>query len=295
MNRIRRNANRRPLPHPCPPKEGFANVARWIALDRDSETFIYRGFRELAARNLLYLQSELLDLEKRLNELDKNDATTDDLDVKDEARTWETLRERYESGNEDAKARMDLVMQLRASIKEYHETLLLQSDIVKLDRPDGRVLDTYKHWFQKPHPALGGVAKTALDDAEDLVVLKSLPEGDYLSSLLRRHWPTTSELSRDGLNRIGRFNEKSISIAVAAISISVASFLLIGSIVGLYLVKDDAVKLALIAAFTAVFALSVGLMTNARRAEIFAATAAYAAVLVVFVSGEISSPQRAAT
>jgi hypothetical protein len=60
------------------------------------------------------------------------------------------------------------------------------------------------------------------------------------------------------------------------ISICVASFLLTGSIVGLYLVDDDAVRLALITAFTAVYALSVGLMTNARRAEIFAATAAYA-------------------
>jgi hypothetical protein len=87
--------------------------------------------------------------------------------------------------------------------------------------------------------------------------------------------PLQQEPSRDGLNHIGRFNETSISIAVAVISICVASFLLIGSIVGLYIVDDDAVRLALIAAFTAVFALSVGLMTNARRAEIFAATAAY--------------------
>ena len=31
---------------------------------------------------------------------------------------------------------------------------------------------------------------------------------------------------------------------------------------------------------------SVGILTNARRAEIFACTAAYAAVLVVFASGD---------
>ena len=36
------------------------------------------------------------------------------------------------------------------------------------------------------------------------------------------------------------------------------------------------------------FATCVGWLTNARRDQIFAATAAYAAVLVVFVSGTLS-------
>lgn len=82
------------------------------------------------------------------------------------------------------------------------------------------------------------------------------------------------ELSRDGLHRIGRFNEKSISTTVAVINVLVAALLLIGSITGLYFVRSDAAKLGMLAAFTAAFALSLGLMTNARRAEIFAATAA---------------------
>ena len=43
--------------------------------------------------------------------------------------------------------------------------------------------------------------------------------------------------------------------------------------------------MALIGIFTVLFAGSVGLLTAASRAEVFAATAAYAAVLVVFVSG----------
>lgn len=39
--------------------------------------------------------------------------------------------------------------------------------------------------------------------------------------------------------------------------------------------------------YTILFASSVTVCTNARRAEISAATAAYAAVLIVFVSGEL--------
>jgi len=39
--------------------------------------------------------------------------------------------------------------------------------------------------------------------------------------------------------------------------------------------------------FMAIFAAVIGHLTNARRAEIFGPTAAYAAVLVVFVSGNL--------
>lgn len=100
-------------------KEGFADVARWIALDSDSETSIYRKFHELAARNLLYLQAELLVLEKQLNELDEQDVKTDDLDLKDAARTWETLTRRHAAGLEDAKYRMELIKKLRTKLREY--------------------------------------------------------------------------------------------------------------------------------------------------------------------------------
>ncbi|CEL03158.1 hypothetical protein ASPCAL04315 [Aspergillus calidoustus] len=111
-------ANRSHPPESSSPKEGFANVARWIALDQDSESLIYRGFCELSARNILYLQCEMLGLEKRLNELDKMDAASDDMEVKDAARTWETLREQFEGGNQDAQARMELILRLRGVVKE---------------------------------------------------------------------------------------------------------------------------------------------------------------------------------
>ena len=118
------------------------------------------------------------------------------------------------------------------------------------------------------------MAKTVLDDANDLVSLGSAAETDYLSLFLRRHWPAQKELARDGLHRIGRFSEGSIVSAVAGVNIVVAASLLVGPIVGLYFVISDFVKLGMIVAFTAAFALSVGLMTNAKKAEIFAATAA---------------------
>ena len=46
-------------------------------------------------------------------------------------------------------------------------------------------------------------------------------------------------------------------------------------------------RLGLVAMFMAIFAAVIGHLTNARRADIFSSTAAYAAVLVVFVSGNL--------
>jgi hypothetical protein len=78
-----------------------------------------------------------------------------------------------------------------ANYRVVDEALLLQSEIARLKRPSSRALETYRHWFQKPYPVLGGIAKTALDNTDDLVALNTLPEGDYISTLLRRYWPAT--------------------------------------------------------------------------------------------------------
>lgn len=63
-------------------------------------------------------------------------------------------------------------------------------------------------------------------------------------------------------------------MAVGVINIIVAAVLLVGPVSALYLVRSNEAKLAMIAAFTATFALTVGLITNARRPEMFGATAA---------------------
>lgn len=53
--------------------------------------------------------------------------------------------------------------------------------------------------------------------------------------------------------------------------------------------SNAAANLGMISGFTVLFAIALGIFSNARRAEIFGATAAYAAVLVVFVSGNLGT------
>ena len=175
--------------------------------------------------------------------------------------------------------------------QQLDEALLLQSQIAQLKHPDNRVLEAVTHFFQRPHPILGGKAKEFLNNKNDLIAIKSPGEVDFLSRWLRQHWVydvglslyvvelsltvSKKETARDNFNQFGRFNEASINMTVNVITIILAAVFLFGSIIGFYFVRGAVVKLVMIAVFTALFAASLGLITNARRAEIFGATAAY--------------------
>lgn len=80
-----------------------------------------------------------------------------------------------------------------------------------------------------------------------------------------------------GINReIFYYPQRRIERAGAVLSVLFSAILLIGAIVCLLLVSDRSIniRVGLIVLFTSLFALVVGLLTNARRAEIFGATAA---------------------
>lgn len=90
-------------------------------------------------------------------------------------------------------------------------------------------------------------------------------------------------------------SERRLQVFVVVINIILPSALLFGAIYHLYNVTNAKTKLALVAVYTIAFAVCVGLVTNAKKSEVFGACAAYAAVLVVFISGNVgdsSSPPR---
>jgi hypothetical protein len=125
-----------------------------------------------------------------------------------------------------------------------------------------------------------------LEDSKDLAALRPPADTDPLSRFLRDHWPFRGTTYPDPRDATQHFLETHVRRAVLLISTVVAAILLIGAIIGLYFVNRPSSKLGMIAAFTTLFAASVGSLTSAKRQEVFAASAAYAAVLVVFVSGD---------
>ena len=88
--------------------------------------------------------------------------------------------------------------------------------------------------------------------------------------------PETGSDMYDRNREIFYYSQRRIQRAGAVISIAFCAILLIGAIMCLMLVSDRSINLrvGMIVLFTSLFALVVGLLTNARRAEIFGATAA---------------------
>lgn len=162
--------------------------------------------------------------------------------------------------------------------------------------PDQRPLSAFRDYLRgaaysnKPAgalPLVSGRAKTFLEDKADLLTLAKTTEEDYFSRFLQDHWLFRRRVSSDPLDRTTVHKNLHVIRTVGALGIVLAAILLIGAIVNLYLVSKPKAKLGLVAMYTTLFATSIALCTNARRAELFAATAAYVAVLVVFVSGDL--------
>ena len=95
--------------------EGYPTFAEFISKDKDAA--IYRKFENLSARNLLYLQSELHDLERQLHEIDREDAKNiDDENAQQAARLWTHFAN---DSNDQALARRKLHDRIKSKIREY--------------------------------------------------------------------------------------------------------------------------------------------------------------------------------
>ncbi|KAL3490637.1 hypothetical protein BJX62DRAFT_251850 [Aspergillus germanicus] len=267
-------------------RDGYPALSSWLSRDPDDEGFIFRRFSRLSARNLLNLQSQLISIEKELEDLDRESRQTQDVGL----RRWETFENQLkDASNKLAQRRKKLYDELEDKMKNYQEALMLQSTVSNLRHPRPRVFAAFQEWFsggsQGKAAILNGRAATMLDDPQDLAALRTPADEDVLSRTLQDHWPLPGRKFDTGT--ISHFQERHVMIVVAVISVITSAALLVGAIVSLYIVQEPRSRLAMIAGFTALFAISVALMTNTRRAEVFAATAAYAAVLVVFVSGNL--------
>jgi hypothetical protein len=168
------------------------------------------------------------------------------------------------------------------------EALAYETILATSPSPDRKTLKAFRYKFHNGHPGggesfplLGGPSAELYDDEHDLLVLRTPDERDRLSAFVQDHFgylfkadTGTQEGFRTDDDRIGYASGHRISRFVAYLSTILAALLLVGAIAVLYTIKSEKLKLGLIGLFTAVFAASVGVLTNARRAEIFGATAA---------------------
>jgi hypothetical protein len=192
--------------------DGFPALAYFIGEDTDAE--IFRRFNRLGARNLLYLQSIVNDLERKLEDLDKHDAghAAGNPKMRLSARRYDDLRANamadgdnteYGMSSTHALERVELHREIAVAIKQYREYNIIFIDVTKYLQRAGKALiqeqqllgfktpakrpfATFRRYFlgNGDGPILGGPDEHILDDPRDLVALAPTDD-DRLSDLLR--------------------------------------------------------------------------------------------------------------
>lgn len=97
---------------------GFPSAAAFIASDPDNSFSIYKSFKRLSARNILYFEAELLELQKQQDLMDAEDARGNP-DTLHCFRSWKKLTT---SSDPRQWERIELIQKIRATLKEYRKS-----------------------------------------------------------------------------------------------------------------------------------------------------------------------------
>ena len=174
-----------------------------------------------------------------------------------------------------------------------------QAHLSKLVAPNEEDLASLRSWLQRPgygNNFLTGKIEDVWDAEKGHNDFASIGrrtgENNLVSRAIARVVPY---LQRTALETAGRGSDGKIYtfagsiLSAVAITLTavLASILPTLPIIVLYLLKGTALRLGMMVVFTALLAMALVICTKARPVEIFCATTAFAAVMVVFV-GSVS-------
>ncbi|KAI0549246.1 hypothetical protein F4679DRAFT_277509 [Xylaria curta] len=197
------------------------------------------------------------------------------------------------TGSEKGKEHLEVVNEIRQKLEEYNNALLAQASIAAFRKPRRRVWKTLNDFVDYNSSALKERDKHFLQNNSyaDLVALGGSAL-DPMTSFLLKFFARLFQTEEDRRRTQGILNFSSTSRVrgfVRILAVITSSLLPVLSILVLYFIQSQYTRLIIIVAFSALCSLVLTALTDARNAEIIATTAAYAAVQVVFVSGDFSN------
>ncbi|KAH7371655.1 hypothetical protein BKA66DRAFT_590642 [Pyrenochaeta sp. MPI-SDFR-AT-0127] len=249
---------------------GYPKLA--AKMEIQPEVAIYRRFGALNAQNLLYFQAELIDLEEKIREQQVQDHNNKKGGKSLYAKNWFRLSDSENDGDTE---QLDLI----------------QSMILKYPKPGKWDLHHLQNYLQTPE--MGPLALTGDDatvwgsmadrksHAPDVVALCPRAKKDAFSvwaaestilNLLRCGCARFMKPSR--VHGVVGYEDNTIYRITYWITSVLASLIPIASIVVLYRVQSMPAKLGIIAAFNVLVSICLMGFANAKRAEVFAVTAA---------------------
>ncbi|KAL9075474.1 MAG: hypothetical protein Q9161_001546 [Pseudevernia consocians] len=280
---------------------GYGKVAAIENLD--SEFLIYRKFGWLRNYALLHLQDELVALQHELAEFDKWEFRDGDQ--------RRLLSRRLDYERPDS-IRKEIVAKVHSKLKEYDEALLRTQKIQAIKRPS---LRSQRNVHNLIHNTQSLVSSEAgwIREGTDLAALGPDADHGWLNTLLAN---TLNAISRTAVKRafsnilgqtLFRTHEQKIKTGdealhlvsldrldniLRAVITMVAAILLLVPVFVLFKLRptnNSEVErkinhqILTIFIFTLLFSVSCSIFTQAKKQKVFTATAAYCAVLVVFL------------
>ena len=264
------------------------------------ETAILRRFGALAAQDLLLRQAELVELEEDLRSYQREDKDSGHEDREQYTLSWDKLNR---SKDEDASegndpTQLETILTIREKLKDYQDALIRHRQTLDLGRPVTRQVKALNNWMERP--SMGNVFLQGPDrdiwknpDMDDLITLAppateikftnkyTVALVQFYNAAIGRHIHKagTAKHSRNTI----RYTDEGIFRVLKTSAVIIASLLPVAGIAVLYAIETMSGRIGAIAGFTALFSFSLSFITSASVHHIFSATAAFVAVLVVFV------------
>ncbi|QDS67474.1 hypothetical protein FKW77_000952 [Venturia effusa] len=279
----------------CP--NGYPRLSTFLSSEPNFS--LYRGFHTLHSRVLLELQDDIAALERELDEVDKADDETAVGKRRLVNRQFDIKRSRGEDG---FRPRREILAELRTKLLEYDELLIKARDLQGFQRPSYRDYRSVRTWFWNLKPL---VSKEAgfIRKKEDIITLRNGREWSSFDGLVestlrrfdcglvRRIFCTRELREKTDDQNIYYYSASRVEAFVGLIITSIIFVLLVLPVIVMYKLTSYGQgehgtfrAIGVLVVFTLLFSAAMSMLTKARRHELFAAAAAYCAVLVVFIS-----------
>ncbi|CAI6331467.1 unnamed protein product [Periconia digitata] len=262
--------------------QGYPRLAAFM--NSDENFLICRQYGNLHNRVLLYRQDELRELESELFEMDKKALATDELQLGSRTREERCSPERR-----------GLINRIDEKLREYNDIVQRTRSFATLQKATERNYRSVKNWMDMEGPLVQEEAATFKKD-RDFVAVVDAKEGSWFDGrvetaltkfggpISRRIFVTKRDRDSTANKLVRLYSKDKIDIFSRLIITFLAVVLLMAPVVALFgLNKNGHIKILIIFLFTMAFSVALSLFTKAKRHEVFAATAAYCAVLVVFL------------
>ncbi|KAE9367123.1 hypothetical protein N431DRAFT_350598 [Stipitochalara longipes BDJ] len=253
-------------------------------MTKHSEVATFQRFDFLNTLNILYLQAELVHLEQELR-----DSMREDLESGNNhpSQTPNSTGSFYFLANMHNSSTWDIMLKARDKLKEYNEAILKYKEMKSEHSPNPCDLEFLRRWFEDKKMGnlpLIGQDSTLWEASEppDLIAIRARRAEDPLGTLFLSRvflwWHNCIghriKKPADEETRYFEYEDRYVLRVANIFGSIISSALLVRSIVVLYFVDSILIRLGIVAAFTQVFSLVLILATNARKIEVFAATAA---------------------